>query len=61
MDIGDLMFSLMRDEIWQLQLEIFGIENLGMSNIRNDLTEELRKFLIVRTSKKNVFVIKLNE
>ena len=61
MDIGDLMFILMRDKIWQLQLQIFGIENLVMSNISNSLTEELRKFLIVRTSKKNVFVIKLNE
>jgi len=61
MDIGDLMFSLMDRDIWQLQLQIFGIENLATSNITNSLTEELRKFLMVRTSKKNVFVIKLNE
>lgn len=61
LDIGDLMFNLMRNDIWQLQLKIFGIEHLATSNITNSLTEELRKFLIVRTSKKNVFVIKLNE
>lgn len=61
MDIGDLMFSLMKNDIWQLQLSIFGIENLATSNITNKLTEVLEKFLIVRTSKKNVFVIKLDE
>jgi len=61
MDIGDLMFSLMKNDIWQLQLSVFGIENLATSNITNKLTEELKKFLIVRTSKKNVFVIKLDK
>jgi hypothetical protein len=58
-DIGNFVFSLMRNNIWALRIRIFGLEDLmSASNIKNDLTEFLKGFLIVRTSKKDVFVIK---
>ena len=57
-DIGDFMFSLMRNNIWALRLKIFTLEGLVSSNIKNDLTEFLKQFVIVRTSKKDIFVIK---
>ena len=57
-DIGDFMFSLMGNNIWALRLKIFTLEGLVSSNIKNDLTEHLKKFIIVRTSKKDIFVMK---
>lgn len=39
-------------------MQFIGIENIMHSNINTDLRDELRKNLIVRTSKKQVFVIK---
>ena len=58
LDIGDFIFSLMRNNIWALRIQIFGLEGLVSSNIKNDLTEFLKQFIIVRTSKKDIFVIK---
>ena len=60
-DIGDFMFSLMRNNIWALRLKIFSLEGIVSSNIKNDLTEFLKQFIIVRTSKKDVFVMKLKQ
>lgn len=59
LDVGDFVFSLMRNNVWKLRLQIFGLEGLFGSNIKNDLTEFLKQFKIVRTSKKDIFVIKL--
>lgn len=59
LDIGDFVFSLMRNNVWKLRLQIFGLEGLFNSNIKNDLTEFLENFAMVRTSKKDVFIIKL--
>lgn len=58
LDIGDFMFSLMQNNIWALRLKIFTLEGLVSSNIKNDLTEHLKNFIIVRTSKKDIFVMK---
>jgi len=57
-EIGDFMFSLMRNNIWVLRLKIFTLEGLLSSSIKNDLTEHLKNFIIVRTSKKDIFVLK---
>ena len=61
LNIGDFVFSLMRNNVWKLRLQIFGLEGLFASNIKNDLTEFLEDFLMVRTSKKDVFIIKLKK
>ena len=58
LDIGEFIFSLMNNNVWALRLKMFGLEELMSSNITNDLTEFLKNFLVVRTSKKDVFVVK---
>lgn len=59
LDIGEFIFALISNNIWALRIQIFGLEELMDSNIKNDLTEFLKQFKIVRTSKKDIFVIKL--
>ena len=58
-DIEDFMVELVKNPIWFLRLKFIDLETLaGSIEIKNDLTEFLKGFLIVRTSKKHVFVIK---
>lgn len=60
-DGGKFIFDLIKiDEIFKLQLMIFGLEDIKQSNIKNDLTEILDNFFIIRISKKDIFVIKKN-
>lgn len=61
LDVGDFVFLLMRNNVWKLRLQMFGLEGLFSSNIKNDLTEFLQNFMLVRTSKKDIFVIKIKE
>jgi len=61
LEIGCFLFSLMNNNDWFLRLKLFGLEELSSSNMENDLTRFLKGFIIVRISKKEVFVIKLNE
>jgi len=44
-------------QIFAIQLKIFGLENLFESNINNELTEHLNRFILVKTSKKEFFLL----
>lgn len=57
MDLGDLIFKLVSNPIWELQLRLFGAENLILSNVQNSLTKRLDEFIIIRTAKNKAFVI----
>jgi hypothetical protein len=58
-DVGDFVFKLVSNEKWLSMLQIFGFENLfGETNIKNDLTLFLKDFILLKTSKKQIFVIK---
>ena len=59
LDAGDFIFNLIQvDEIFKQQLMIFGLEDIKLSNIKNDLTRILDNFFIIRISKKDIFIIK---
>jgi hypothetical protein len=59
-ELGDFIFhNIIPNEVWKKRVEIFGIENLFNSNIENDLTNFLKKFVLVKTGKKNFTVITL--
>jgi hypothetical protein len=45
-------------EIFAIQLKIFGIENLFDSNIDNELTKILNQHIIIKISKKEMFILK---
>jgi hypothetical protein len=49
--------KLTNGQIFAIQLKIFGFENLFDSNINNELTEHLNKFIFVKTSKKEFFLL----
>lgn len=57
-EVGDFVFELIKNTKWSKQLRLFGLENIIDSNIANDLTEHLKDFMVIRTSKKEAFVIK---
>lgn len=68
---GTFIFNLIKDQrdfeidniptsIFALQLKIFGFEDIKNSNIKNDLTDILDNFFIIRVSKKDIFLIKRN-
>lgn len=44
-------------QIFAIQLKIFGLENLFESNINNELTKHLNRFILVKTSKKEFFLL----
>lgn len=46
--------------IFITQLKMFGFENLFDSNIKNDLTDILNQFILVKISKKESFLLKKN-
>lgn len=45
-------------EIFAIQLKVFGLENLFDSNINNDLTKILNDYILVKISKKEIFMLK---
>jgi len=55
---GDFLCGLLKNEVWKFRLIIFGLENLFNSNIDNDLTNHLKKFSILKISKKQIFILK---
>lgn len=61
---GNFIFDILKaddeDKIFRNQLMLFGFEDIKQSNIKNDLTEILDNFFIIRISKKDIFVIKKN-
>jgi hypothetical protein len=57
-DAGDFVFDLVSNRKWLARIQVFGIENLFDTNIENDLTLFLKKFIFVKISKKQIFVIK---
>jgi len=58
---GDFVAQLIKNDIWKHRLLIFGLENLFNSNIDNNLTKHLKKFSILKISKKQIFILKNNE
>ena len=58
-DAGDFVFNLVSNKKWLAMIQIFGLENLfGETNINNDLTLFLKDFILLKTSKKQIFVIR---
>lgn len=58
-DAGDFVFNLVSNKKWLIMIQIFGLENLfGETNINNDLTLFLKDFILLKTSKKQIFVIR---
>ena len=58
-DASDLIFKLIKqNHLFFHQMNIFGFENLFGSNIDNELTKILSGFLLVRASKKELFLLK---
>ena len=57
--VGNFIFDLIQiDDVFKHQLMIFGLEDIKQTNIKNDLTGILDNFVIIRISKKDVFVLK---
>ena len=56
-EVGEFMEHIVKNRIWLLRVHLFGLENLFDCNIKNDLTEFLKKFTFIRTSKKDAFII----
>jgi hypothetical protein len=54
----EFIASLCSNPKWALQMQFIGLENILFSNIETDLKEVLKKNIIIRTSKKQSFVIK---
>lgn len=58
-EASDLIVDLIKqNHLFFHQMNIFGFENLFSINIDNELTNILRQFLLVRTSKKELFLLK---
>ena len=57
MEMGEFMNHIVKNRIWLLRVHIFGFDALFNGNIKNDLTEFLKQFILVRTSKKEQFII----
>lgn len=59
LESGSFIVNLIKqNNIFELQMKIFGFENLFDSNIQNELTEILKGFIFVKTSKKESFILK---
>lgn len=57
-EAGDFICKLIStQQIFTIQLKIFGLENLFESNINNELTKHLNRFILVKTSKKEFFLL----
>jgi len=57
-DLGDFIFwNICSNQNWVQSLKIFNIEDVMDSNIDNDLTKFLQKFIIIRTSKMQALVV----
>ena len=58
-EVSDLICDLIKeDSIFSIQMKIFGFENLFNCNIDNKLTKKLNQFLLIRPSKKEMFLLK---
>jgi len=57
-DAGDFIFNLIKsNEKWLCQLKVFGLDELLGTNIENDLTLFLKKFIFLKISKKQILVV----
>jgi hypothetical protein len=60
---GEFLYDLLGSDLIKSNqnfitlLEICGFESLFDSNIKNELTNKLNKFIIIRTSKKETFLL----
>ena len=60
-EVGDFIFNLIKsNNNFSNQLMIFGFEDLFESNIKSELTNILNQFVIIKTSKKETFLLKKN-
>lgn len=60
-EVGDFIFNLIKsNEKFSNQLIIFGFDDLFDSNIKSDLTTILDQFIVIKTSKKETFLLKKN-
>jgi len=53
----EFIFNICKNHIWALRIKIFGLESLIDSNIKNDLTEFLDKYYLLRISKKELLIL----
>ena len=58
-EVGDFIFNLIKtNKEFSEKLMFFEFEKLFDSNIKNDLTNILNQFFIIKTSKKEIFLLK---
>jgi len=57
-DVGDFLFGIISNKDWALKIHIFGFENLFDTNIENNLTLFLKNFIFLKTSKKQILILK---
>lgn len=58
-NLGDFIFrEICSNEQWKNKCRFIPIEDMINSNIKNDLIEFLDNFIIIRISKKDVFIVK---
>lgn len=61
LDPGDFLVDLIKEHPEFIpQLKFFGLEGLIGSNIENELTETLKKFIFIKFSKKESLMLKKN-
>lgn len=64
MDCGDFLQKIIKSKyvkdqpnIFTIQLQIFGLEGLVNTNIKNELSEILKPYIFIRLSKKETIVL----
>ena len=58
-EVSDLICNLIKeDKMFGIQMEIFGFENLFNTNLDNKITKRLNEFLLIKSSKKEMFLLK---
>ena len=60
-DVGEFIFDLISaNNIFKQQLKIFPLEELFNSNIDNQLTKILEDYILIKISKKQMFLVRKN-
>jgi len=58
-EVGDFIFNIIKsNKKFSDQFMIFGFEGLFDSNIKSDLTNILDQFILIKTSRKEIFLLK---
>lgn len=61
-EIGDFVFDIIKNETWKKRLQLMGVDAFFWEDcdIKNDLSEHLKKFTLLRFSKRDAIVLNKN-